>query len=97
MPSHTLQMEKSCLTKHKGLRKSGRHHPSVSFCLPQRNFPSYLFSPEVQALVVELADEVPSQDVRVDLQQGAQLQTKRGPPVSLGATRGELGGPGARG
>lgn len=57
---------------------------------------SYLFSPEVQALVVELADQVPSQDVGVDLQQGAQVQTKRGPPVSLGATGGESGRAGAR-
>lgn len=58
---------------------------------------SYLFSPEVQALVVELADQVPPQDVGVDLQQGAQVQTERGPPLSLGATRGEGRGAGARG
>ncbi|KAK5916455.1 hypothetical protein CgunFtcFv8_011435 [Champsocephalus gunnari] len=51
-----------------------------------------LLSAGVQALAVELTDQVSPQDVGVDLQQGAQLQTQRGPPVSLGAIRGGRGG-----
>lgn len=36
----------------------------------------YLLSPEVQALAEELADQLPPQDVGVDLQQRAQLQAE---------------------
>lgn len=70
---------------------------SCVLCLKQRK-PGCLLGPQVQALVVELADDVPPQDVGVDLQQGAELQAQRGPPVGFGATgRRQRGGRGARG
>lgn len=63
---------------------------------PRRAPQTHLLRPQVQALVVELTDEVPSQDVGVDLQQRAQLQTQGGPPVSLRATRGQRWAPRGR-
>lgn len=46
---------------------------------------AHLLSSEVQALAEELTDQLASQDVWADLQQGAQFHTEGGPPLSTRA------------
>lgn len=49
---------------------------------------NHLFGTEVQSLAEEFTDQLPSEDVRVDLQQWTQFQTERGPPLSIRTSSG---------